>query len=222
MLGCSVMDISYLGHSSFKIKGRTVTLITDPFDSENVGIKFPKTEADIVTISHEHKDHNSLEKVDGVKNVIRGVGEYEIAGVSIVGISSFHDDKEGTLRGKNIIYAIEMDDLRVVHMGDLGHELSDKIADSMGDIDILMIPVGGFYTIGPKEAAEIVKKLEPSFTIPMHFQDTGLNSAIYKDLAKVDDFLEDVGYEVEKTTKLSIKKELINEDISKVVILERK
>lgn len=216
------MDISYLGHSSFKLKGRSATLITDPFNPEKVGIKYPKVEADIVTISHNHDDHNMVSRVEGFKMAITGPGEYELMGVSIIGIPSFHDDVSGKSRGNNIIYVIEIDGLRLAHLGDLGHKLNEKTVDAIGDLDILMIPVGGVYTIGPNVAADIVRGFEPPITIPMHYKVDGLKPEIFAKLAKVDEFLREVGYDVERLDKLSIKKELMNEEELKVVLLERK
>ncbi len=216
------MDITYLGHSSFKIKTRSATIITDPFDSEMVGFKFPVMDADIVTVSHDHKDHNQAEKVSGVKKVIAGPGEYEVMGVSIMAYPSFHDDKKGEERGKNTIYLFEADGLNILHLGDLGHELSEDMINEMGDIDILMIPVGGDYTIGPKEASDLVSKIEPYFVIPMHYQTPGLSSAFSK-LEPVETFLKESGLTSEVLPKFSVKKEDILEDQNtKVIVLERK
>src|SRR4030043_2410474 len=103
------MDISYLGHSSFRIKGKNASVVTDPFDSQMVGLKFPSVEADIVTVSHDHNDHNQSQLVKGVKRVVAGPGEYEIMGVSIIGIPSYHDSEKGAARGKNIIYVYKID-----------------------------------------------------------------------------------------------------------------
>lgn len=217
------MDITYLGHSCFKIKTKTATLVTDPFDPEYVGFKFPPTDAEIVTVSHNHKDHNMTGGVSNVKKTIDGPGEYEISGVSVVGYPSFHDDKKGEDRGKNTIYVIEAEGLRVVHLGDLGHDLSDALLDDIGSIDILLVPIGGIYTIGSKTAASIVSKLEPAITIPMHYQETGINSEMFGSLEPKDDFLKECGKTVEILPKLSIKKADLTEDVSpKVVVLERK
>ena len=117
------MDITYLGHSSFKIKTKTATIITDPFDPQMVGLKYSGVEGEIVTVSHAHADHNATGKVAGVKKIVEGPGEYEISGVSIMGFPSFHDNKEGAERGKNTIYVIEADGLRLAHLGDLGHTI---------------------------------------------------------------------------------------------------
>ena len=216
------MDITYLGHSSFKIRGKDATVITDPYDPEKVGIKYPREEADIVTVSHDHFDHNFVSKIASPKMVISIPGEYEVMGVSIIGIPTFHDEENGKVRGKNTIYVIESDNLRIAHLGDLGHKLGEKLIDQIGDLDVLLIPVGGVYTITPKVAAEIVKDLEPSITIPMHYGSDDMNQEEFGKLAKVDEFLQELGYDVERMDKLSIKKELINEEELKVVVLERK
>lgn len=215
------MDITFLGHSSFRLKGKTATVVTDPFDPEVVGLKFPKVAADIVTVSHQHEDHNQADLVKGVKRLVSGPGEYEIMGVSIIGIPTFHDEEKGAKRGKNTIYVYEMDGLRLVHLGDLGHKLHEKILEKIGDIDILMVPVGGEYTIGPTEAVEIARAIEPKIVIPMHYQMSGLNPATFAKLSSTKPFLTEIGLLVEKTNKLSVKKENIGEE-SKVILLEKK
>ena len=217
------MDISYLGHSSFKIKGKTATVLNDPFDPSMVGIKFPKTEADIVTVSHHHADHNQLERVEGVKKVISGPGEYEVMGVSFIGIASFHDSDKGENRGKNTIFVLEMDGLRLAHLGDLGEKLSQSQLEEIGDIDVLMIPVGGFFTIGPREASEIIQEIEPYFVIPMHYNCPDLNQSQFGKLSFLDDFLRESGLVVERLPKFNLKKEDINPgQAAKIIALERK
>lgn len=215
------MEITYLGHSSFRLKGKTSSLVTDPFDPKMVGYKYPKTESDIVTISHDHGDHNQKSLVKNIKKVVSGPGEYEISGISIVGIESFHDEKKGDLRGKNTIYVIEVDELRIAHLGDLGHKLKEGDLDAMGDIDILLIPVGGEYTINAQVAAEIARNIEAKITIPMHYQQEGLDPKTFAKLSTEEPFLNDLGLPVEKLSKLSVKKELMGEE-HKVVVLEKK
>ncbi len=217
------MDITYLGHSSFKIKTKTATVITDPFDSQMVGIKFPGAEGEIVTVSHKHSDHNAVEKVSGVQKVVEGPGEYEIKGVSIIGYPSFHDGKQGEERGKNTIYVFEADGLRIVHLGDLGHALSDELVNEIGAVDILMIPVGGIFTLGPKEAVEVANKIDPYFIIPMHYKVPGMNEANFTGLMEKEAFLKEIGKTVEVLPKLSIKNsDIIEEQSTKVIVLERK
>jgi len=215
------MDIYYLGHSSFRIKAKDASLITDPFDPKMVGLKYSGVEGNIVTISHHHDDHDKAELVKDVKRVIDGPGEYEIMGISIIGLPSFHDEKKGEERGLNTIYVIEADNFRLAHLGDLGHMINQETIEDMGDIDILMIPVGGEYTIGPKGAADIVREIEPKIVIPMHFQTPGLSSESFAKLSPVEPFLKEVGLNVERLPKLSIKKEDLGEE-QKVIILEKK
>lgn len=217
------MDITYLGHSSFRIKTKTATVVTDPFDPKMVGLKFSGVDGEIVTVSHAHNDHNNVSKVTGVKKVIDGPGEYEIAGVSIIGYRSFHDSKNGEERGKNTIYVIEADGLRIAHLGDLGHSLSDDLVSEMGSIDILMIPVGGVFTIGPKEAVEIASKIDPYFIIPMHYKVPEMSESEFPGLEPKETFLKEIGMTVEVLPKLSIKKEdIIDDQSTKVIVLEKK
>lgn len=216
------MDITFLGHSSFRIKSKTAILITDPFDSEMVGLKFKKTEADIVTVSHDHKDHNKTDLVENVKMVIDAPGEYEINEVSIIGYPTYHDEKDGEKRGRNTIFLIEAEGIKVLHMGDIGHTLDKKLVEAFGDVDVLMIPVGGEYTVDAKKAIEITNEIEPSYVLPMHYQMEGLKKETFEKLVGVDDYLKGCGYDVEKLDKLNLKKELIDLETTKVVVLSRK
>ena len=215
------MEITFLGHSSFKLKGKTGSVVTDPFDPQMVGLKYAGVEGDIVTVSHEHDDHNRVSLVKGAKKVISGPGEYEILGISILGFPSFHDDRKGSVRGKNTIYVFEIDGLRLAHLGDLGHALSEELVEDLGDIDILMVPVGGEYTIGPDGAANVVSAIEPTIVIPMHFQMPGLKPETFSKLTPVDSFLKEVGLTNVNLPKLILKKEELGED-KKVVVLEKK
>jgi len=216
------MDITYLGHASFRLKGKSATVITDPFDSKMLGLKFPKVQADIVTVSHEHADHNSTDQISDIRRVIRGPGEYEILGVSIIGFPSFHDDNNGQERGKNTIFVFEMDELRIAHLGDLGHVLSDKLIEDLGTIDILMIPVGGFFTIDTDKASEVFRAIDPSIVIPMHYREPGLSAEIAGKISTEEDFIKQSGLSPEKMDKLSIKKIDIPEEGQKLIVLERK
>lgn len=218
-----IMDITYLGHSSFKIKTKTATVVTDPFDPEMVGLKYSGVESDIVTVSHKHKDHNATNKVSGVKKVLDGPGEYEISGVSIIGFPSFHDAKKGEERGKNTIFVFEADGLRIAHLGDLGHVISDDLVSEIGAVDVLMVPVGGFYTLSPKEAVEMCSKIDPYFILPMHYKVPELKEENFSGLESEETFLKEIGKTVEILPKLSIKKEdIIDDQPAKVIMLERK
>lgn len=215
------MDIYPLGHASFRIRGKGATIVTDPYDASMVGLKFPKNiEADVVTISHDHNDHNAVSTIGGQAFVVGGPGEYEIKGVHIRGISSFHDGVGGAKRGKNTIYHMEIDNLRLAHLGDLGHTLSSGDIEELGEVDILFIPVGGTFTIDAKAAAQIVHDIEPAIVIPMHYQRAGLNSQVFGDLSPVRDFLKEMGKEgVVPQPKLSVTKDKLPEEMQ-VVILE--
>lgn len=211
------MEIKYLGHSSFLIKTKEAKLVTDPYDPKMIGVKFPKVEADIVTVSHDHKDHNQTQLVvapeGGERLIIDLPGEFEKKGIRVFGFSSFHDDKKGEERGENILYKIEGDGVSVLHCGDLGFVPDDSFVDLVGSVDVLMIPVGGVYTIDADQAAAFIKKIEPSIVIPMHYG--------WEKLAPVSDFLKKMG--VEKITpvpKLLVKPEELEEEL-KVVLLEK-
>lgn len=215
------MEISYLGHSSFRIKGKTVTIVCDPYDSEKVGFKFPKLEANIVTLSHDHFDHNQSQLVGGNPKVVSGPGEYEIAGVSIFGTHSYHDNREGQERGPNTIYTMAIDGVSVCHLGDLGHKLSDEQLDSIGNVDLLFVPVGGVYTIGPGEANEVVSQIEPKVVIPMHYKVPGLALSKADQLHEVDDFVREIGVEPVRESKFAVTSDKIPEEMQ-LVVLERR
>lgn len=220
MLHSLSMEITFLGHSSFKIKTRSATVVTDPFNN-TIGIKFPSVTADIVTVSHNHDDHNNTTGVDEARRVIDGPGEYEIGGVSIIGLSAFHDDKDGEARGPNTIYIFEAEGLRLVHFGDLGHALSEKFYEKLGDIDVAFVPVGGVYTIGSQVASEIIKTLEPTICIPMHFADSGLSKEAFGELEDVAKFTTALGVAATTDTKLIVNQANLGEE-QKVVVLQRK
>jgi len=214
------MDVAYLGHASFLLRYKSVRVVCDPFNKE-VGFSPVKVRADIVTVSHEHGDHNQLSGVEGEPMVIRGPGEYEIKEVSITGIQTFHDDKEGSLRGKNTSYAIDIDDLRVCHLGDLGHRLEERHLNLMDGVDILMVPVGGVYILDSKEALEVIKQIGPSVVIPMHFKTREHDKKIFGKLATVEEFIKESGMEARREKKLTVKKLDLPEEME-IIVLERK
>ncbi|PIS09068.1 lactamase [Candidatus Beckwithbacteria bacterium CG10_big_fil_rev_8_21_14_0_10_34_10] len=215
------MQINYLGHSCFKIKTQNAVLICDPYDSY-IGFKMPKVEAQIVTISHEHKDHNCLKEISGNPFVIRAPGEYEIADVSIHGLSSYHDEVKGKKRGKNTIYTIRAEDISLCHLGDLGEKLNDKQLEEINGIDVLFIPVGGTYTLGPKRAIEVINQVEPRIVIPMHFKAPSLDKKIFDQLSTLDDFLKEAGaLEARKEERLTLTKTSLPEEREITVLLKK-
>lgn len=186
------MQINYLGHSCFKIKSRDITLIIDPFD-DYIGFSLPKTKADIVVISHQHKDHNCLANIEGEPFVIQNPGEYEISDVSVFGMQTFHDNQGGQAKGKNIVYNIQAEEISLCHLGDLGHMLNDRQLEEINGVDILFAPVGGVFTLDIKQIIELIKKIEPSIIIPMHYRTNRHNQNTFGQLAALDDFLVEFG-----------------------------
>lgn len=204
----SHMDIKYLGHSSFLIKSKGTKIITDPFDPQMVGLPYPKQEADIVAISHHHKDHDNVSAVADPKTVIDWPGEFEIKGVRVFGYPSYHDKQQGAERGEVTLFKFEMEDMSVLHCGDIGLVPEASFIDAIGSVDVLLVPVGGFYTITPAEAAKLVQKIDPSIVIPMHFNTEKLNQSNFGEMAPVDDFIKEMAGEVQQIgEKVSIKKE---------------
>ncbi len=182
------MKIKWLGHASFLITSEAGTrIITDPYTTTpTVTYDEIKESADIVTVSHEHGDHNNVAAVRGNPEVVRGAVTKEIKGIKFNGILTYHDDAGGSKRGNNIIFCFEVDGIRVCHLGDLGHPLGDKEVAELGKVDILLTPVGGNYTIDAKVATEVGNKLKPKVIIPMHYQNERCPNF---PVAGVDDFL---------------------------------
>lgn len=213
------MIITWLGHSAFKLQDKIssdgVTLVTDPYGKET-GFKMPSFEADIITVSHDHPDHNNVDALRGKPFVIDCAGEYDTKGILIEGIDSYHDEEEGKLRGNNIIYRIEIDDISVVHLGDLGHVLSNEQLEKLVGTDILLIPVGGKSTLDAKKAVEVISQIEPRIVIPMHYKVEGL---AYEDFDSVDKFVKELGIQPSYEDKLKIsKKDLPQEDMELVIL----
>jgi L-ascorbate metabolism protein UlaG (beta-lactamase superfamily) len=215
------MEITYIGHSCFKIKGKTLSVVIDPYDA-NIGYKLPKLSADVVLVTHDHPDHNNVSGVSDYRLVIDAPGEYEIGGMFVYGRSVFHDDKQGAERGKNTMYLITLDGIDILHVGDLGHELSKEDIEKIPNVDILMVPVGdGGYTINAEQASELISVFEPAYVIPMHYKTPGLTDTIKLD--GVDKFLDVMGVEngikkdLDKLTVSSVKED---SEETEVVVLK--
>ncbi|MFH1550279.1 MAG: MBL fold metallo-hydrolase [Planctomycetota bacterium] len=183
------MKIRWLGHASFEITTKAGTvLVTDPYDP-SLGIKLPKVSADVVTVSHEHFDHAAVNEVGGKPAVINSLAGGEVKDVRISGVGTFHDESGGSRRGKNIAFIIEVnengDTIRLCHAGDLGHTLDEATAGKLKDIDILMLPVGGTFTLDAAGATRVVEQIKPGIVIPMHYKIKGLDL----DIAGADGFL---------------------------------
>ncbi|AGN26477.1 MBL fold metallo-hydrolase [Candidatus Methanomassiliicoccus intestinalis] len=179
------MKIIWHGHSCFEIRDG-ITVVTDPHDGKSIGIKPPVVKADVVLVSHDHFDHNCVRIVKGDPKVVTSCGETAACGLNVRGIPTFHDNEEGSKRGKNTIFCFEMDGIRFCHCGDLGHLLTEKQAEAIGPVDILFIPVGGVFTIDSQDAKRVIELLKPSVAIPMHYHVGGLSISV----AGIDPFLD--------------------------------
>lgn len=215
------MLITYYGNSCFKIQTKPkrgdqdVIVYLDPFD-KSIGLKPPQGKADIVLSSHNHPDHNSTQGLRGDFFLVDAPGEYTLRGVNILGLESFHDDQNGALRGRNTIFILESEEMRICHLGDLGHPLSEKQVEEIGDIDILMIPIGGNYTIDAKIAQKVSAHIEPSIIIPMHYKTKDLTL----DIDNEKEFLSLFGAEGKQTeTKLNLKKKDIDEKENHIILM---
>lgn len=163
------MKIIWLGHASFLIETGQTRIVTDPFDA-STGYRTPNISADLVTISHNHHDHNAVDWVSGNPQVISSPGKAQFKDIKVLGVPSFHDRKNGQSRGNNIIFVIRAEGLAVCHLGDLGHLLNPDQLEAIGKVDVLLAPVGGTYTISAEEAVKVTQHIKPRVTIPMHFK----------------------------------------------------
>jgi L-ascorbate metabolism protein UlaG (beta-lactamase superfamily) len=205
------MEITWLGHSNFRIRGKEGVVVTDPMPR-----KGGKLSADIVTVSHPHPGHNQVESVGGQPKVLTGPGEYEVKGIGIVGVQTYHDGEKGKKRGKNTAYLFDLEDVVVCHLGDLGHVLTTDQVDQMRNVDVLLVPVGGSVTIDAAQAVEVISLIEPKIIIPMHYKIGDID----EDLDPVDKFLREMGAgEAAPQPRLSIGKSGLP-DVAQVVVLE--
>ncbi|MEO8287575.1 MAG: MBL fold metallo-hydrolase [Chloroflexota bacterium] len=210
-------EITWLGHSCFRIKGKDATIITDPYDKA-LGLGTLNQKAEIVTISHEHAHHNTLSGVKGEPFVIRGPGEFEVRGVFVTGVWTFADNQGGKVLGRNTVFLFHVDDLIVCHLGALGHTLNSHQLEALGDVDVVMVPVGGHTALDAAKATEVISQLEPKIVIPMHYS-TGREAP---ELDNLDKFMKEMGLkEWTAQDKLAIRSSDLDET-TKVVVLETK
>ncbi len=180
------MKLTWLGHSSFKLEESTgTTIVTDPYHSY-VGYQMPTLDADVVTVSHAHNDHSCISNVQGNPTVLNRVGAYEIGGVHILANRSYHDNHKGTERGQNIIFKFRMDGVDLCHMGDIGEDCNGMLVESLMPVNVLMIPIGGNFTIDADEAKEYVDRIMPDVVIPMHYKTKDCDF----DIDKINEFLD--------------------------------
>lgn len=214
------MKIEYLGHSSFKLTESTGTsVVCDPYD-ESVGYEYPEVSADAVTISHHHYDHDKVAAVKGKPEVIDKECSHDLPGVEINAIRSFHDGQRGKKRGENLIFKFRMDGIDICHLGDLGEACSSELIDVLLPVNVLLIPVGGTYTIDAEMAKEYVDRIMPDVVVPMHYREKGCKL----DIDKVDEFIElfdeDCVEEIEGN-ELELMRSDLNGEQTKVVVFRR-
>lgn len=218
------MLITYHGHATFKLKGKKGSLVTDPY-ADYVGFSIPKLTADIVTVSHQHEDHNAVAKVATSSRrerpfIIDKPGEYEVGGISVFGISTFHDANGGVERGQNFVFTTLIDGVRVCHLGDLGHDLTPDQIDAIGPVDVLLVPVGGVYSLDPVGAVKAIRAIEPGIAIPMHYKTSKHEEKVFGDLKTLQDFLMEYGVSPTPVAKLDVAAGRVSEETEIVVLLE--
>ncbi len=211
------MIIQWFGHSFFRLETRGKVIAIDPYREEATGLKPPRFKADILLITHQHEDHNNKNVIMGDPFILETPGEIEIGGVFIEGLPSFHDKKRGQARGENTIFLLESEDMVICHLGDLGEpQLKEETLEKVADTDILLIPVGGNYTINYEEAVSFINQIEPKIIIPMHYALPHLKIK----LDPLEKFIKAIGKKPEMIDKLIIKKNNLPEE-AKLVVLNK-
>ncbi len=214
-----MVKVRWLGHACFAIYGKDLTIVTDPHNGTDIGLRPPDVKADIVLVSHGHYDH-----VDGIELVSKPntkvfdsfEGETEYKGVKIIGIRAFHDKSYGEIRGENYIYVFDIDGMRFCHLGDLGHILENEQLEKIKNIEVLFVPVGGVFTIDAEEAREVVNQIKPNIVIPMHYKIPKLNVPI----RGVDEFIRSQkNVEVLETDTVELTKENLPKE-TRVIVLK--
>jgi L-ascorbate metabolism protein UlaG (beta-lactamase superfamily) len=203
------MEITYLGHSCFKVVGKKIAVLIDPFDASKVGLKLGKQDADVVLVTHEHADHNDLSVLKNDYLLFDSAGEYEAKESEFVGVQTEH----GAEQGNNTIFAFEVDGVKICHLGDLGKELKSDQLEKIDGVDVLMIPVGGNYTIDAKEAVKVIGQIEPKVVLPMHYKAGNMT-----DLADLKDFLSEMSVDPVAQDKLKLTSKDLPEKLEVVTL----
>ncbi|HPC30865.1 MAG TPA: MBL fold metallo-hydrolase [Candidatus Paceibacterota bacterium] len=210
------MIISWLGHSFFKIETKNKVIAIDPYNEESLGLKPPRFKADILLISHNHKDHNNKKAILGEPFILEELGEIETDGIFIEGILSYHDDANGKYRGLNTIFIIYSEEMKLCFLGDLGEKkLKEESLQKVSNADILFIPIGGNYTIDGEEAISLINQIEPKIIIPMHYKIEGLKLKLDSE----DKFLKAFSKKPEVLDKLVIRKTQLPQE-TRIVLLK--
>jgi len=187
-----MLQIRWHGHACWEITN-DLTLVTDPHDGKSIGIPAPSVAGDIILVSHDHYDHNSVKTVEKEDSkVVTDSRKRTISNIEIMGVDSFHDEDFGAKRGPNIMYKFVIDGIKFCHLGDLGHDLDDETVEKIGDVDILFVPIGGTFTVDDKQAWNVINKIKPKIIVPMHYKIGGLSLSI----SGIDPFLAQAKYKV--------------------------
>ncbi len=208
------MDITWYGLSCFRIREGGITVICDPYD-KSIGLTLPKVRADIVTVSHLRPGHSAADRVSGDPKTLSGPGEYEVKNVFVTGLATFHRKQKGELPERNVAYFFEFGDLTIGHLGDIGEVPTQSEIEELniGEVDVLLVPVGGGQTLDPTRAVEIIGMFEPRLVIPMHYRHPGLLDDFALGLEPVEKFLKELGaatpepVEMLKVTKSNLPEE---------------
>ncbi|MFA5722379.1 MAG: MBL fold metallo-hydrolase [Candidatus Paceibacterota bacterium] len=211
------MIIQWFGHSFFRLDTKNKVIAIDPYSEAATGLKPSRFKADVLLITHQHEDHNNKNVIMGDPFVLEGPGEIETGGICIEGLSSFHDKKRGQEKGENTIYLLESEDITICHLGDLGEpKLKEETLEKVANTDILLIPVGGTYTIDYEEAISFINQIEPKIIIPMHYALPGLKIK----LDPLDKFIKSISKKPEVMDKLVIKKNNLPDE-AKLIVLNK-
>jgi L-ascorbate metabolism protein UlaG (beta-lactamase superfamily) len=213
-------EITWYGHACFRLKGKDATIITDPYD-RSLGLGTLGQKADIVTVSHDHPHHNAISAVKGEPFVTRGPGEYEVRGMFITGVWAYADDQKGKECGRNTIFLFHLGDLVVCHLGSLGHTLNSQQVEAIGDVDVLLVPIGENTTLTTTKALEVITQIEPKIVVPMHYEKSA-NGNGGGDADALTKFAKEMGLkEWQVQDKLSVKGSDLPET-THLVVLEAK
>jgi len=199
------MELTWLGHSCFRLRGKDATLITDP-PAPSTGYSLGRISADIVTISHHHPGHDYVKGISGEPTIVDGPGEYEIHQALITGVWTYHDAEHGKIHGRNTAYLITIDDVQICHLGDLGDLLDDRAQEALSGADVLLVPVGGGAALNAERAVEVIGQIDPRIIIPMHYA-TPAYKPTGPGLDPLEKFLREMGVEAsEPLPKVAVTK----------------
>lgn len=214
------MDITWYGLSCFRLREGKVTVICDPYDKKVTSLSLPKVKADIITVSHDRPGHNFAEGIGGEAKVLRGPGEYEVSGVGITGLTTYHKPNSQGEIERNVAFFFTFDNFTVGHLGDLGQIPQQRQVEDLGEVDVLLVPVSGHNMLEISKMTEVISLLEPKIVIPMHYRHPGLDPQLAQTLDPVDQFLKEMGMsEPETESMLKITKSSLPEE-TQVVLLE--